>query len=138
MIRTYEHDYAGWAEDTAKAIAEGRFHEIDLAALADEVASLSLKEKRQIESAMRVLLIHMLKAKYQPEKHTKSWDYTMTVQRRHIQKFLKASPSLKAKLDETLIDAYDDARLDASNETMIDLDTFPESCEWTLAEVLGH
>ena len=38
-MRSYETDYAGWAEDTARAIQEGRWGEIDRAALADEVGS---------------------------------------------------------------------------------------------------
>jgi hypothetical protein len=28
-MRAYEQDYAGWVEDTVKAIEEGRFSEID-------------------------------------------------------------------------------------------------------------
>ena len=34
MIRGYEQDYAGWAEDTAQAIEEGRFEELPGAAYA--------------------------------------------------------------------------------------------------------
>jgi hypothetical protein len=33
-------------------------------------------------------------------------------------------------------DAYDSARIEAEQETGLDLDTFPEICEWTVAEVL--
>jgi hypothetical protein len=38
---------------------------------------------------------------------------------------------------ELLADAYDKARIEAADETGIDIDTFPETCEWTVAEVLG-
>jgi len=34
-------------------------------------------------------------------------------------------------------DVYETARFDAENETGLMLDTFPEICEWTVAEVLG-
>jgi len=54
MIRTYEQDYAGWVEDTAKAIEEERFCEIDRVALADEVRDLGRIERRELESALRV------------------------------------------------------------------------------------
>jgi Domain of unknown function DUF29 len=135
-IRSYSDDYAGWAEDTARAIEEGRFAEIDPAALADEVRSLSGSEQSRLESALRVLLIHMLKVKYQPEKHTRNWDLTIAVQRVHIRKFLKTSPSLRARLDELIADAYETARYDAENQTGIFFDTLPETCEWTDAEIL--
>jgi Domain of unknown function DUF29 len=136
MPRAYTEDYAGWAEDTAKAIEEGRFAEIDRAALADEVAGLSKTERARIESALRILLIHLLKVKYRPQKHSRSWDHTIAIQRLHVKRYLRDSPSLRAKLDELLADAYDDARYDAESETGIMLDTFPETCEWTVAEVL--
>ena len=37
-MRTYEVDFAGWAQDTARAICDGRWLEIDRAALADEAS----------------------------------------------------------------------------------------------------
>jgi len=136
-LRAYKQDYAGWAEDTATAIEEGRFDEIDRAALADEIRDLSKSEKARIESALRMLLIHLLKAKYQPARHTKSWDHTIDIQRLHVARYLRESPSLHAQLDQVLADAYETARFDAENETGLMLDTFPETCEWTAAEVLG-
>jgi hypothetical protein len=136
-MRAYEQDYAGWVEDTARAIEEGRFNEIDRAALADEVRDLGKSELREIESALRVLVMHLLKAKHQPEKRSRSWDASVRVQRKQLAKFLRESPSLRPELLELLADAYDKARIEAADETGIDIDTFPETCEWTVAEVLG-
>jgi hypothetical protein len=138
MPRTYTEDFAGWAEDTAKAIEEGRFAEIDRAALADEVASLSRSAKRQLTSALRLLLANMLKVEYQPEKDTRSWDDTIRRERRNANKFLAESPSLNAQLDEIFADAYEDAIYQAESETGLALGTFPECCQWTVAEVLGE
>jgi hypothetical protein len=116
-MRAYEQDYAGWVEDTAQALEEGRFGEIDLAALADadEVRDLAKTEKARIESTLRVLLIHLLKMKYQPERGTRSWENTVTIQRCYLAKYLNESPSLRAKMDELLVDAYEIARFDAEN-----------------------
>lgn len=136
-ITAYRDDYVQWVEDTARAIEEGRFDQIDRTALADEVRDLGKTETRELESALGVLLMHLLKTRYQPEKHTRSWEAGVRVQRRHIAKFLKESPSLRPKLPELLSDAYDQARIDAANETGLDIDIFPETCEWPAAEVLG-
>jgi len=135
-MRAYKQDYAGWVEDTAQALEQGRFGEIDLVALADEVRDLGISERERLESALRVLLVHLLKAKYQPEKRTRSWDASIRVQRKHVAKYLKQSPSLRCELDEFLEDAYDDARIEAATQTGFDIDTFPETCEWSVAEVL--
>ena len=136
MLRAYTDDYAGWVEDTARAIEEGRFDEIDRHALADEVRDLGKSERARMESALRILLIHLLKMKYQPEKRTRSWEASIRVQRKHAAQFLLESPSLRPDLPRLVSSAYDDARIDAANETGIDIDTFPETCEWTVEQVL--
>jgi hypothetical protein len=138
MLRSYKEDYAGWVEDTARAIEDGRFDEIDRAALADEVRDLGKSERARLESALRILLLHLLKTRYQPQKRTRSWDASIRVQRKHAADFLLESPSLRPDLPKLLSNAYDDARIDAANETGIDIDIFPETCEWTVDEVLAQ
>lgn len=137
MLRAYTEDYAGWVADTAKAIEDGRFEEIDRSALADEVRDLGKNERRELRSALSVLLRHLLKTKYQPEKASRSWQATIRVQRNHIEEFLEESPSLRQDLPKLLATAYDNARIDAANETGLDIDAFPEACEWTITEVVG-
>jgi hypothetical protein len=138
MPRAYHDDYAGWVEDTARAIEDGRFDEIDRAALSDEVRDLGKSERARLESALRILVLHLLKTTYQPEKRTRSWEASIRVQRKHAAEFLLDSPSLRPDLPKLLSNAYDDARIDAANETGIDIDTFPEICEWTVEEVLAR
>jgi hypothetical protein len=138
MLRAYNEDYAGWVEDTARAIEDGRFDQIDRAALADEVRDLGKSERARIESALRILVLHLLKTKYQPDKRTRSWEASIRVQRKHAAEFLRESPSLRPDLPKLLSNAYDDARIDAANETGIDIDTFPDTCEWTVEEVLAQ
>jgi len=136
LARCYADDYAGWIEDTALAIEEGRFSEIDRAALADEVRDLGKSERRELKSALEILLMHMLKSRYQPEKQTRSWEITKRVQRNHIADFLDESPSLRPELPALIANAYANARLKAADDTGLEIDRFPQSCEWTAAEVL--
>jgi hypothetical protein len=136
-MRTYEQDYAGWVEDTARAIEDGRFNEIDRTALADEVRDLGKSERDRLVSALCLLVMHLLKTRYQPERRTRSWEATIRVQRDNVNEFLEESPSLRPRLPALLAKAYAQARINAANETGLDIDTFPEECEWPLAEVLG-
>jgi uncharacterized protein DUF29 len=138
MTRAYTEDYAGWVEDTARAIEDGRFDEIDRTALADEVRDLGKTERKEVASAFCVLVMHLLKTKYQPEKRSRSWEATIRVQRQNLAEFFAESPSLRPRAAELLAKAYGQARIDAANETGIDIDTFPETCEWTVTEVLGE
>jgi hypothetical protein len=138
MLRPYNEDYAAWVEDTARAIEDGRFDEIDRATLADEVRDLGKGERARLESALRIFVLYLLKTKYHPEKRTRSWEASIRVQRKHASEFLLESPSLRPELPKLLSNAYDNARIDAANETGIDIDTFPETCEWTVEEALAR
>ncbi len=60
-MRTYQEDYAGWAEDPAKAIEEARWNDIDREALADEVESLAGRDRREIKCRLQVLLMQLSK-----------------------------------------------------------------------------
>jgi hypothetical protein len=134
-MRTYQQDYAGWAEDTAKAIEEGRWDEIDRGALVEEVESLAGRDRREIKSRLQVLLMHLLKMKYRPDKETRGWRNTVLLQREEIHTVLAESPSLQPLMAELLARAYPVARAMASNETGLPLETFPPSCEWSLKDI---
>ena len=80
--------------------------------------------------------MHLLKARYQPTKHSKSWDLSIKNSRQKFKKVLKKNPCLKPKLPEILIDSYESARLDAALETKLDEKAFPINCPWKIEEVL--
>lgn len=137
-MRSYETDYAGWVEDTARAIVESRWSDIDRAMLAEEVLDLRKRIENQMESRLRVLFVHLLKARYQPEKHSRSWDLTIAEQRHQAARILRDNPSLKSSMDKMLSDAYEDARYEASRQTDLELITFPEDSPFTRAEIWGE
>ncbi len=94
-------------------------------------------ERRELTNFLAVLLMYLLKECYQPQRKTSSWEATIRVQRKHVAAALKESPSLKSSLPQLFENACEQARIDAANETGLDIQTFPERCEWTSAEVLG-
>jgi hypothetical protein len=77
-----------------------------------------------------VLLTLMLKWDHQPERRGRGWEATIRVQRLHMTKVLRRNPSLKARLDEALADAWEAARVEASGETDLPLSAFPEACPY--------
>jgi hypothetical protein len=137
-LHGYDDDFFAWTQETARAILDGRFDEIDKEALADEVESLGKRDRRDVGSRLAVIAMHMLKMKYQPEMESASWRSTIKTQRRDLAKILADSPSLRPQVTELLPEAYQDARSDAADETGLAPDTFPEMCPWTVAEVLGE
>jgi hypothetical protein len=138
MATSYDQDFFQWTQETARAIEEGRFDDIDRAALADEVASLGKRDRREIGSRLAVIVLHMLKLKYQPERESRSWHNSISEQRDKLARVLRDSPSLRAQLPELLADYYGSARLKAAHQTGMNVACFPKTCEWTVDEVLAE
>ncbi|MGL5034415.1 MAG: DUF29 domain-containing protein [Microcystaceae cyanobacterium] len=132
----YETDFNQWIEETAKTLKNGNFQALDLENLIEEIESMGRSDKHEIGNRLEVLIMHLLKWKYQPHKQTNSWRLTINEQRRAIRRVLKTSPSLKPYLRENLIDFYQDAREAAIDETGLPSENFPKDCPFTQEEIL--
>lgn len=131
----YDSDFSKWVKDQAKFLKRGEFSKLDIDNLIEEIESLGRSEKRTLESYLEKLLTHKLKIKFQPSKHSSSWDNTIEISSHKAQKTLFENPSLKPKLKEIVTDSYFSARIMASTETGLAVATFPEECPWTLKEI---
>ena len=132
----YEQDFYLWIETTAQQLKEGKFDQVDLTNLIEEIESMGRSEKRDLKSRLIVLLMHLLKWQYQPEKRSESWRSTISEQRICIEGLLEDSPSLKPLISEVFDDCYQKARLKAADETGIKLNFFPKESPFTLEETL--
>jgi hypothetical protein len=122
--------------NTAQMVRDGRFDALDREHLAEELESMGKSELRALESRLAVLLAHLLKWQFQPEKRSKSWQRTLIEQRKRIARLLRDSPSLRPKLDGLFADAYDSALRLAADETGKDESEFPQSCLYGVEQVL--
>lgn len=68
-------------------------------------------ERHEIRSRVRMVLLHLLKWKWQPDKRSPSWRSTLTVQGAEIGDRLEASPSLKASLQSSFPGVYRSASI---------------------------
>jgi Domain of unknown function DUF29 len=126
----YETDLHAWAVEQARLLRDGRFDLIDAENIAEEILDVARTEYRVLESALRVVLIHMLKWDHQPERRSRSWENTIQEHRNRVRDQLADNPSLKPRQDEAVERAYRDARLRASSETGMDVGRFPETCPY--------
>ena len=138
-MQTYETDLNAWANEQARLLRAGRFDLLDIEHLAGEIEDVGKSEQRELASRMAVLLAHLLKWQYQPERRGASWEKTIKAQRKDIRYALGESPSLEPKLQEPawLDMVWTRAVAQAVNET--GLDAFPEVCPWAVRdEVLSE
>ena len=132
----YESDFFAWSREQADLLRAGKLAQADIDHIAEEIESMGRTEKRELVSRLTVLLMHLLKWRFQPEKRSASWEATVQVQRNRLADHLDDNPSLKPLLPQALASAYRDARLEAAAETGLAVAVFPEACPWTLAQSL--
>jgi hypothetical protein len=133
----YNRDFYLWTQRTAKLLAEGKFSDLDIVNLVEEIESMGRNEKRELKNCLIVLLMHLLKWKYQPGKRSESWRSTISDRRIYLELLLEDSPSLKPFLPEVFDKCYQKARLKAASETGIRQDIFPVQSPFTLEETLS-
>ena len=137
--RLYDQDFSLWLDEQVTFLRQGRVNELDLENLAEEVESIGRSDKREVYNRLTVLMTHLLKVQFQPDKRTRSWRSTIREQRRQLRLVFQDSPSLEKAYVPNIFDAiYQDARQEASEETRLGLETFPATCPYGLEQILDE
>ena len=131
--KEYEIDFYSWTLHSAQLLREGKFSELDIENVAEEIESMGKSDKRELISRFALLLSHLLKWQYQPERRGNSWKHTIKNQRLEVKELLKDSPSLKYELDKQEY-AYEKALNIAIEETGLSENTFPKNCPFSLEQ----
>jgi hypothetical protein len=132
----YEHDFYSWLLEQARHLRAGRFEALDRDNLAEEIESLGREQFNKLVSALRVLMVHMLKWDHQPSLRSRSWVLSVQEQRLEIADVLSDNPGLKPRIDEAIARAYRRARIEAAKETGLDETTFPATCPYSPDDIM--
>jgi hypothetical protein len=129
----YHKDGYGWAMAQAAIIREGRIDSIDWENVAEEIESVGKSERSGVESALRVLMMHILKWQFQPDFRGTSWALSIRNQRQKYHDGMEQNPSIKPDLEEMRARAYRRSRIEAAQETELNIDSFPLAPpEWSI------
>lgn len=140
----YRTDYSAWARHHAELLRTGRYAELDLEHLLEELSDMGKSERRELESRLLILLAHLLKWQHQyrnlserwREFDGRSWRATIVEQRKQLAVLLRQAPGLQSVLGETIAGAYTDAVDLACKETGLPAETFPVHCPYRAGQVL--
>jgi|SRR5580698_796795 hypothetical protein len=127
---TKRADLYSWAVRQADLLRAGLLSEIDPVAIAEEIDDAGEEEYYRLESALRVVMLHLLKWDHQRDRRSRSWLLSIHEDRRRVHRQLRRSPGLKSQLDEALEAAYE-----ASSETGLPLKTFSHKRPFDYTEV---
>jgi Domain of unknown function DUF29 len=137
-VTSYDQDFCLWAEQTAQLLRAEQYAAIDLEHLIDEVEDMSRSEKRALLSNARLVLMHLLKYQYQPEKRSNSWLSSIREHRTRLQDTFRDSPSLQGYFQTMYDECYQNARKQAADETGLPLQTFPIESPFTVDDCLDE
>jgi Domain of unknown function DUF29 len=129
-------DLYSWAVRQAELLRAGRLSEIDPVGIAEEIDDVGKEEYHRLESALRVVMLHLIKWDHQPDRRSRSWTLSILEHRRRVDRQLRESPGLKSQLDKALDAAYEDARLEAASETDLPLSAFPLRRPFDYVEIM--
>src|SRR5437016_5462317 len=106
----YDEDFYAWTQEQARLLRSGKFSQIDVENVAEELESMGRSDRREIDSRLEVLLMHLLKWQLQVRLRSPGWSGTIREQRRRIGKLLRESPSLRLAVGQLIPEAYAEAR----------------------------
>jgi hypothetical protein len=131
----YDLDFYAWTQQQADLLLTGKLEFLDRINLAEEIESLGKQQRQELRNRLGILIGHLLKWDYQPERRGKSWKATIREQRRHIIEHLADNPSLKPYLLTAIALAYPDAIDLVVRETPLDDDDLPQVCPYEVEQI---
>ncbi len=132
----YESDETAWLDAMADLIHQGRFDELDYAHLGEYLADMARRDRREVESRLRVLIAHLLKWTKQPGNRSGSWHGSIVAQRQELASLLGRGV-LRNHAESVLSQVYTDALERAVTETGLPAEAFPDACPYTLDQILS-
>lgn len=135
-LTSIDDDFALWAAEQGALIRAHKLDRIDLENVAEEIESLGRSEEHQIDSRLEVLIAHLLKWELQPAKRKYGWKSSIDEQRIRLARVLKRSPSLRSYPAESLRGSYIIGRNEAITQTRLPEAAFPETCPYTVEQIL--
>ncbi|PSB18987.1 DUF29 domain-containing protein [Phormidesmis priestleyi ULC007] len=133
----YETDYLKWIETTLEKLRSRDYDSVDWENLIEEIEDMGRSEQRSLKSNLIVVLVHLLKWQFQPDRRSGSWGGSIVEHRRRIQEAVDDSPSLRPYLESIFDGCYLQAVKQAKAETGLSSETFPQQCPYELVEVMS-
>ncbi|MFB2922270.1 MULTISPECIES: DUF29 domain-containing protein [Aerosakkonema] len=134
-LSLYETDYLQWIEKTLEKLRSQDYANVDWENLIEEIEDMGRSERKSLKSNLIVVLVHLLKWQFQPERRSGSWEGSIIEHRRRVREAVSESPSLQPYLEAILTECYAQAVKQAKAETNLPLEIFPTQCPYEVTQV---
>ena len=96
----YDEDYYSWTQEQADLLRRRAANQIDWDALAEEVEDLGRSQRHALESALVLVIEHLLKLDLSPAEEPRAgWRRSVAVHRDRAKRQLRDSPGLRGQID---------------------------------------
>ena len=131
----YSEDFVRWCFEQAELLKARQFTKADLENIVEELESMGNEQRRALRSSYRLLIMHLLKWQFQPQRRSRSWKNTITRERVNIADYEGDSATLRDQAPVLVAEAYRGAVLRASGQTDLPRRAFPADCPYTLEQL---
>jgi len=135
----YEQDYPEWLDITLNQLQNRDLENIDWEHLIEEITALGNEQRRKVESYLLRLLIHLLLYNYwKSEKDWSGRGWEKEIDNFRIELDLLLESKVLYNHCEKVIDKiYTKARNNTIRKSQLSPEIFPETCPYSLTEVLN-
>lgn len=134
----YEQDLALWYQRQADLLRDRRFDQLDVENLIEELEVARKNLHRELNSRLRVLIMHLLKCQFQHERISGSWRGTLSELRSELDDLLEENPSLRPGFMREAEKVYPAAVHYAASETGLPEASFPAANPYSMAQLLDR
>lgn len=106
------------------------------ARVADEIDAMDRGEDRELVSRLAVLLLTLLKWRFQPGFRSSTGSSSIREQRIRLRSYLRDNPGLKARLGDVFGEAYELAVIVAARETDLPESAFPDTAPYHVEQAV--
>ncbi len=89
LAMEYQQDFYSWLCHNVRLLREGRLSDADIENIAEKLDGMSKSQQRELVRRWKILLTHLLKWQFQPDRRSKSRKGTIMEQRSQIKQLLK-------------------------------------------------
>jgi hypothetical protein len=134
----YEEDFYVWTQRQAELLRAGRFADLDLPHLIEEVEDLAKSQQREVFSRTQQILRHLLELQYSAAVDPRpGWRQTVGEQRDELD--LALTPSLRRELEASLGERFERARRSALRDLAEHGEHptgLPDACPYSVGQIL--
>src|SRR5688500_1919494 len=130
-----EDDFYAWCYEQAELLRQKRFAEADLPNVIEELEGMAKHNRSVLKSSYRLVILHLLKWEYQPERRARSWEITIVRERNNIEDREEDNLTLKKEAGALVAEVYRRAARQAARETKLPVTTFPADCPYTIDQL---